>query len=188
MVTIRLERSTDAAAREALLDRAYGDVRFDKPSERLRAGRLPADGLSFAAVEDGRLVGTVRLWHVAAGRDRPALLLGPLAVAPDHQRRGIGASLMQRALREARRRGHRAVLLVGDAAYYGRFGFSADKSAALRLPGPCQPERLLALELIPGSLDGAKGTMRATGAPMPQGLPAFLVGPTRTRAAIPRAA
>ena len=67
MVTIRLEKPSDAAAREALLDLAYGPVRFTKPSERLRAGRKPARGLSFVAVEDGRVIGTVRLWEVAAG-------------------------------------------------------------------------------------------------------------------------
>jgi predicted N-acetyltransferase YhbS len=186
MVTIRHERSTDSATRETLLDRAYGEVRFGKASERLRAGRLPADGLSFAAVEGGRLVGTVRLWQVAAGLGRPALLLGPLAVAPEHQGRGIGSKLMRRALREARRLGHRAVLLVGDAAYYGRFGFRADKTGALRLPGPYEPERLLALELVPGALDGARGLVRATGARTPQDLPAFLLGgarPTMPRAA-----
>jgi predicted N-acetyltransferase YhbS len=178
MVTIRLERSTDSAAREALLDRAYGDTRFAKASERLREGRLPADGLSFAAVEAGRLVGTLRLWHVSAGPGRPALLLGPLAVAREHQRRGIGTKLMQRVLREARRLGHRALLLVGDASYYGRFGFIAAKSGALRLPGSYEQARLLALELIPGALDGAKGLVRPTGARMPAS-----VGRTIERAA-----
>jgi predicted N-acetyltransferase YhbS len=186
MVTIRHERSTDIAAREALLDRAYGDARFEKPSERLRAGRLPADGLSLVAVEGGRLVGTVRLWHVTAGFGRPALLLGPLAVAPEHQGRGIGTKLMLRAVREARRLRHRALLLVGDAAYYGRFGFGSSKTAALRLPGAYERERLLALELIPGALDGAKGQVRATGPRLPRDLPAFVLG--RTHPALPRAA
>ena len=95
----------------------------------------PADGLSFVAVEDGRVIGTVRLWPVTAGAGRPALLLGPLAVDPDCRNRGIGAALMRRALRDARR-GHKAVLLVGDAPYYGRFGFSAEKTGSLWLPGP----------------------------------------------------
>ena len=82
MITIRQEKLVPtSAAREALLDPAYGPARFTKPSERLREGRLPADGLSFVAIEDGRVVGTVRLWDVAAGPGRPALLLGPLAVA-----------------------------------------------------------------------------------------------------------
>ena len=67
MVTIREEKLSDAAAREALLDEAYGSDRFTKASERLREGRLPAAGLSLVAAHHGRLVGTVRLWHVTAG-------------------------------------------------------------------------------------------------------------------------
>jgi len=141
MTTIRHERSTDIAARERLLDTAFGPARFAKASERLREDRFAADGLSFVAIEDGRLVGTARLWNVSAGLGRPVLLLGPLAVAADARNRGIGAALVQRVLREARRLGHRAVLLVGDAPYYGRFGFSAAKTGALRLPGPFEPER-----------------------------------------------
>jgi len=159
MVNIRPERPTDAAAREALLDVAYGAVRFAKPSERLRERR--ASALALVATEQGRLVGTIRLWHVTAGDGRPALLLGPLAVHPDRQRRGIGAALMQRAIRAARALGHRAVLLVGDAAYYGRFGFTAKDTGALRMPGPYEQDRLLGLALSPGALDGARGLVRA---------------------------
>ncbi len=186
MATIRHERSTDIVARERLLDAAFGAARRAKASERLREGRFAADGLSFAAVERGRLVGTVRLWNVAAGPERPALLLGPLAVACDVRGRGIGAQLMGRALREARRLGHRAVILVGDAPYYGRFGFSAVKTQALRLAGPFARERLLGLELIAGSLDGAHGLIRATGEKLPRGLPDFLMG--TARAALPAVA
>jgi len=159
MITIRSEHPADVAAREALLDTAYGSARFGKPSQRLRAGRAPA--LAFVAMERGRVVGTVRLWPVAAGAGRSALLLGPLAVAPDCRRRGIGAALMRRALRAARSAGHAAVLLVGDAAYYGRFGFTAAKTAALSLAGLGEPGRLLGLELASGSLDGARGPIGA---------------------------
>jgi predicted N-acetyltransferase YhbS len=159
MVTIRQERAGDAGAREALLDLAYGPVRFRKPSERLRASRKPADGLSLVAVENGRVVGTVRLWQVSAGPACPTLLLGPLAVHPDRRQRGIGAALMRRALREASRRGHRALLLVGDDAYYGRFGFSAKSTGALWLPGLDAPHRLLGCELSPGALDGVRGVI-----------------------------
>lgn len=168
MVTIRLERPVDEAAREALLDAAYGPVRHQKPSARLRRGRLPADGLSFVAIERGRMVGTVRLWPINAGRKRPALLLGPLAVHPQARNRGIGAALMQRALIAASSLGHGAVLLVGDEAYYGRFGFSTVKTATLALAG-ADPTRLLARELVPGALDGAHGRLRASGtrAPLP---------------------
>ena len=179
MMTIRNERSTDIAARERLLDAAFGPARFGKTSERLREDRFAADGLSFVAIENGRLIGTARLWNVSAGLGRPALLLGPLAVAADARNRGVGAALVQRALREARRLGHRAVLLVGDAPYYGRFGFSADKAGALRLPGPFEPERLLGIELKAGALDGARGLIRATGDRLPKGLPDFLPGANR---------
>jgi len=162
MISIRTERPADVAAREALLDVAYGPVRFTKPSQRLRQDREPA--LSFVAQEHGRVVGTVRLWPVTAGAGRRALLLGPLAVHPDCRCRGIGAALMRRALRAAAEAGHGAVLLIGDAAYYGRFGFTAEKTGALSMPGPYEPARLLALELAPAALDGAQGLVRA-GAP-----------------------
>jgi predicted N-acetyltransferase YhbS len=162
MVTIKNERPIDAPVREALLDLAYGPERHRKPSCRLRKGRKPAEGLSLIAVEHGRIIGTVRLWHVHAGRGRPALLLGPLAVHPDHRNRGVGAALMHRALAEAARRSHAAVLLVGDAAYYGRFGFTADNTRALHLTG-ADPARLLAIELRPGALDGAHGVITAAG-------------------------
>ena len=73
MVTIRQERPGDVAAREALLDLAYGPVRFSKPSQRLREGRRPARELSFVAVDGGRIVGSLRLWQVSAGCPQPDL-------------------------------------------------------------------------------------------------------------------
>ena len=148
MVTIRNETHGDIAAREDLLDRVWGAARFEKTAERLREGRSPAAGLSLVAEQDEQLVGTVRLWHVCAGPGRPALLLGPLAVDEAERGRGIGAALMRRAMAVARRRGHRAVILVGDAPYYGRFGFSVEKTGALWLPGPCERHRLLGCELV----------------------------------------
>jgi len=164
MVTIRRERKADVAPREALLDVSYGPIRFSKTSERLREGRRP--GLSFVAASGRRLVGTVRLWDVSAGPGRPALLLGPLAVEPAQRRRGIGAALMRHALRAAARRGHRAVLLVGDAAYYGRFGFAAERTGGLWLPGLGDRSRLLGRELVPGALDGVRGAIRAPRKPV----------------------
>jgi predicted N-acetyltransferase YhbS len=113
------------------------------------------------ASENGRVIGTVRLWNVTAAGNR-ALLLGPLAVDPRAQGRGIGAALMRRVIDAARTLGHQAILLVGDAAYYGRFGFSNEKTVALTLAGRSDP-RLLALELSPGALDGAAGVIQATG-------------------------
>jgi predicted N-acetyltransferase YhbS len=167
MTTIRHERTADVNARETLLDAAFGACRLEKTSERLREDRLPADGLSFVATDGGRVVGTVRLWNVTAGPGRPVLLLGPLAVDAAARGRGVGAALMKRAVREARRLGHRAVLLVGDAPYYARFGFSAQKTGQLWLPGPYEVNRLLGLELVAGALDGARGLIGATGACAP---------------------
>ena len=103
------------------------------------------------------------LWHVCAGPSRPALLLGPLAVHPDWRQRGIGAALVRRALADARVLGHGAVLLVGDACYYGRFGFSVEKTGGLWMPGRYDRDRLLAHELRPGALDGARGLISPTG-------------------------
>lgn len=164
MVTIRHEIASDIPAREALLDRAFGRLRHRKTSERLREGRLPSEGLAFTAVDTGgRLIGSIRLWDVTAGSAGPALLLGPLAIDCRHQGKGAGAALMHHALAEARAKGHAAVLLVGDAPYYGRFGFSEALTAGLHLPGPVVRNRFLGLELIPGALDGAGGLLAGVG-------------------------
>jgi predicted N-acetyltransferase YhbS len=163
MTIIREEKIADVAAREALLDEAYGAARFAKTSERLREGRLPARGLSLVAVEGRRLVGTVRLWNVVAGPGRDALLLGPLAVHPDCRNRGIGTALVRRAIARARLAGHEAILLVGDLAYYGRFDFSAALTDELWMPGRYERHRLLALELKPGALAGVCGLVSPTG-------------------------
>jgi predicted N-acetyltransferase YhbS len=159
------ESLADTAAREALLDRAMGQGRKRKSSEKLRRGRRPSEGLAFVArAADGRIVGTVRLWDVAVGDDgRAALLLGPLAVDPPRKNAGIGAALMRHAIAEAERLGHSAILLVGDAPYYARFGFSVDKTASLSMPGPYEQRRFLALELVAGALDGAKGVLMPAG-------------------------
>ena len=164
IIRIDQERPGDAVAREKLLDAAMGEERVLKASERLREGRLPAYGLALVAREAGQLVGSVRLWHVDAG-GRPALLLGPLAVAPDRQGEGIGSRLMRSALNRAAALGHRAVILVGDPEYYARFGFSAELTARLTIPGPVERRRFLGLELMPGALSGAAGPVVATGAP-----------------------
>jgi predicted N-acetyltransferase YhbS len=164
---IRSERASDVAAREALLDACFGDNRHTRTCQRLRDGRAPAEGLSLSAVARGALVGTVRLWHVSVG-GQPALMLGPLAVEASSRQLGVGAALMNHALAAAKARGHRAVILLGDAPYYARFGFSAAKTGGLSLPGAFERDRLLGLELLEGALDGAWGMIAPTGAPLPK--------------------
>src|SRR5450631_2954533 len=160
---IRAERASDVVAREALLDACFGANRHLRTCQRLRDGRAPAEGLALSAVRQGRLVGTLRLWHVSAG-GVPALVLGPLAVDPICRELGVGAALMNQALAAAGARGHGAVILLGDAPYYARFGFSALKTSELSLPGPFERDRLLGLELRDGALDGAWGMIVPTGA------------------------
>ena len=92
-------------------------------------------------------------------------MLGPLAVEDTFRKLGVGAALMDHALAAAETRGHRAVLLLGDAPYYARFGFSAQKASRLSLPGPFERDRLLGLEFNQGAFDGASGMIVPTGAP-----------------------
>ena len=177
-VWIDAERHEDRDARERLLDRAFGPSRFGKTCERLRAHRLPAAGLSLVArahdfglgggevvgsdLSGQDVVGTVRLWHVDAG-GMPALMLGPLAVESRYRCFGVGGRLMEAAIERATALGHAAILLVGDAPYYARFGFERAHTLGLRMPGPVEAERFLGLELRPGAFADARGLVRATG-------------------------
>src|SRR5690606_2056821 len=106
-----------------------------------------------------------RLWHVEAGDAGPALLLGPLAVAPEAQGLGIGGLLMREALARAATLGHTAVLLVGDPEYYERFGFVAAPDM-LFMPGPFERRRFLMRPLVEGALSGAVGVLRPSGLPV----------------------
>jgi len=182
-LAIRAERASDVAAREALLDACFGANRHARTCQRLRDGRAPAEGLALSAVARGRLVGTLRLWHVSAG-GIAALMLGPLAVDPPCRAFGVGGTLMRHALAAARARGHGAVILLGDAPYYARFGFSAAKTGELALPGPFERHRLLGLELRERALDGACGLIVPTGRSVPIGAPHC----KRALRSIPRAA
>lgn len=162
-IAIAEETADDVAAREKLLDDAFGPARFLKTCERLRTGRRPARGLALVAKAGDRLVATLRLWPVHAGIGRPALLLGPLAVARDCRSLGLGAALIEEGLARAKARNHRAVLLVGDAPYYARFGFDERFTRDLVLPGPVERERFLGLELTKGALEEASGRVTAMG-------------------------
>ena len=155
-VHIRAEVPADREAIEHLHERAFGPGRFARTAFRLRerAPELPA--LSFTAVVGTLLVGNVRVSPLSIGPE-PALALGPLAVEPAFEKRGIGAALMARALEAARSGGHTLMLLVGDEPYYGRFGFVRASAGKLQMPGPVDPARLLLAELAPGAIERASG-------------------------------
>jgi predicted N-acetyltransferase YhbS len=163
MVTLTPERPEHGPAIERLLDQAFGEARWQKTCQRLRDGRTPLSELSLVALDERKLVGTVRLWPVLAG-GRRALMLGPLAVDRRWREHGVGSQLMDEAVKRAREAGENAIILVGDAPYYQRFGFSQDKTGGLWLPGPVQPSRFLAHELAPDALTGARGNVTALAA------------------------
>lgn len=161
-LAIRDERGADRVARERLLDTAFGAARFAKTCERLREGRAPASGLALSAWLGTDYVGTIRFWHVQAG-DCAALLLGPVAVDARFRSLGIGRKLIEEGLFRASQRGHKAVILVGDAAYYNPLGFERALARGLILPGPVEDDRFLGLELEVGALADARGYVRPTG-------------------------
>lgn len=143
---------------DALLDEAFGQARRQKTVYRLRTAVAPVASLCVVAEHHGRLVGSIRYWPVMIGRAAvPALLLGPVAVSEARRSAGLGAVLIHHTLKQAADLGHRIVLLVGDAPYYTRFGFTRALAAPLDLPGPVDLERFLALELVPGALAGVSG-------------------------------
>jgi predicted N-acetyltransferase YhbS len=153
---IRPQTAADHDAVEALHDHAFGPGRFVRTASRLREG-VPADpDLTLVAILDGRLAGSVTMTPIVIG-EAPALLLGPLAVDPDFENRGIGGTLVRATLERAKAAGHRLVLLVGDATYYGRFGFHRVAPDQVMLPGPVDPRRVLVCELSVGARTAVHG-------------------------------
>ncbi len=157
------EQPHHAALIEDLLQESFGPDRHKKTVYRLREGVAALGELCLVAEEDdGFLRGSLRFWPVSIvvdgpGTRLPALLLGPIAVHGGLRKTGVGTLLMQEGLARARALGHRIVLLVGDEPYYGRFGFRRALAESLRLPGPVDLDRFLALDLVTGALDGVCG-------------------------------
>ncbi|MBS0478265.1 MAG: N-acetyltransferase [Proteobacteria bacterium] len=162
--------TVDPAAVEALLDRAFGRDRHAKTAYRLREGVAPIPNLSFAAIEDGVLAGTIQCWPVEItgddGQVWPLVLVGPVAVEPTRQRGGLGKELMHQALDAAVELDlDGAMMLVGDPEYYGRFwGFSTKATAEWRLPGPVERHRVLARGIDVPAVSGTVGPRLAVAA------------------------
>ena len=159
-LTILPEARSDAGAIERLHERTFGPGRYAKTAYRLREQATHRLDLSFTARIGTLLVGSVRLSPVRIGEAK-ALLLGPLTVEPPFRDRGVGQALIVRALDEARAKGHRLVILVGDEPYYGKCGFKRIPPGRVAMPGPVDPGRLLVAELKDGAFDGISGAIRA---------------------------
>ena len=159
MPPIRKERPQDGPEIESLLDRAFGADRHARPSYCLREGIEPVHSLCLVAEAEGRILGTIRHWPVRIGTTGSALLLGPIAVDPPQEGRGIGGLLIRTALDTAAAEGHRVVVAVGALGYLGRFGFTSAARYGINLPGLKESGRLLALALAPGALDGVGGAI-----------------------------
>jgi predicted N-acetyltransferase YhbS len=158
-LSILAETPNDAQAIERLHERTFGPGRFVLSAYRLREHVDHLFDLSFTAWIGTLLVGSVRQLPVCIG-DTPALLLGPLTVEPPFRARGVGRALLERALNEARARGHRLVLLVGDEAYYSRVGFKVVPKGQASMPGPVDYSRLLVAELAEGAFINVSGAIR----------------------------
>lgn len=154
MFEVKAECAEDWWEVEALYDLCFAPGRTALSSYRLREGVQTVAGLSLVARENGVIAGAIRYWPVRIGAER-ALLLGPVAVHPTHQGEGLGGLLIRDSLERAREKGWTRVLLVGDAPYYGRFGFS--RLEHVRMPPPTNPDRVLGLSLVPGAWDGISG-------------------------------
>ncbi|MCB1487746.1 MAG: N-acetyltransferase [Bauldia sp.] len=157
--TYRIESPADSPEIDILHAEAFGPGRFARAAFRLREGVPHVPELSFVATAEDALVASVRLTPILIG-ERPALLLGPLAVKPAYKGQGAGKGLVRMSAEEARRMGHAILLLVGDLPYYGPLGFEQLAPYAITLPAAVDPERVLVSGLVPGALDGLSGAAR----------------------------
>lgn len=156
-ITLATESAADWWEVEALYDLCFAPGRSALSSYRLREGVEPIADLCLTARDDaGILAGAVRNWPVRIG-GHDVILLGPIAVHPTRQGEGVAAILMQECVTRARKAGWARIMLVGDAPYYGRFGFTL--LHGVRMPPPTNPDRILGLALEQGAWDGTAGTV-----------------------------
>ncbi len=162
-IAYRPEGPHDAPLIDTLIDRAFGPGRHAKAAERLRETNSLLPDLSFTAWDGGRLVGSVRMWPVAIG-EAPVVFLGPIAVEAQMRKHRIGQTLVEMACQAAAEGGWAAVLLVGDAPYFERVGFSAAPAKGVVMPGPVDQRRVLLKALREGGADGLAGLVSASAA------------------------
>jgi predicted N-acetyltransferase YhbS len=150
-VSTRLVQPGDLDRISALHARVFGPGRFARTAYRVREGQGLLSPFCRVAFEGDRLVAALRFTEIAIGGREGALLLGPLAVDPESAGKGYGRRLVAEGAADAKARGQRLVVLIGDLPYYGRFGFAPVAPGQIVFPGPVNPARILALELEPGA-------------------------------------
>lgn len=159
-LTTRPELAADDGQIARLHDRAFGPGRYARTAYRLREGLPHRADLSFTTLVGTLLVGSVRLSSIRSGGIN-AVMLGPLAVEPAFEGRGIASALIRESLDACRAAGEQLVMLVGDPPYYSRFGFQVAPAGSMTLPGPVDPARILYVELVPGAFERARGEVSA---------------------------
>lgn len=159
MFQLTPETEEDVYEVEYLYDLAFAPGREALSSYRLREGVASVAELCLVARDEyGVLAGAIRYWPVVIGARRDtALLLGPVAVHPTYQGEGLGGLLVRDSLARATKLGWARVVLVGDAPYYGKFGFQ--RMDGLTFPPPTNPERLLGRALVDGAFDEVRGAI-----------------------------
>ena len=162
-MNVRLQTDNDTADIENLLDMAFGTDRLSKAAYSLREGVDAVPALSFVIDMGGNITGTLRFWEITIDNNCKSvdgLLLGPIAILPRLQGLGLGIKLMNSGLAEAKKLGHKRVLLVGEEAYYKRIGFSRDIAKNITIPGQLDESRILAKELVKGSMCNIVGAVQ----------------------------
>lgn len=154
----------DIHAISELHARVFGPGRFARSAYRVREGQRDGDSVSAfcrVAIRGNRIIASVTFTEICVGGVPGALLLGPLAVDLEFAGQGFGRQLVAEGLEAAKEAGRTLVLLVGDAPYYGRFGFQVVPPGQITLPGPVNPARLLAASLVDGALARSHGRVSA---------------------------
>lgn len=158
-IELRQEAPEHLAAVDALTRVSFGGDYEADLAQRLREQRLVI--VAFVALDQERVVGHIMLSDLPTElEERPvkAACLAPLSVEPVYRQQGVGAELVLAGIAAARERGYEAVFVIGDPSYYGRFGFSSRIARKIDCPFP--GEGFMALELVPGAIDGKKGSVK----------------------------
>ncbi|BDD08480.1 N-acetyltransferase [Fulvitalea axinellae] len=162
-VTVREERPEDNIHVFVINNEAFGGAEEADLVERLRKSTSSAPGLSLVAEAKGKVIGHIlfsKCQIIAEDESWEALVLAPVAVTPILHGRGIGGKLIQEGLKKAKALGYGAVIVLGEADYYPRFGFEKASKWEVKCPFEVPDECFMAQELKPGYLEGKAGTVR----------------------------